>query len=191
MTPEEAIASLDEKDRATQLALLVQAASTLAASLTEVRKRFDNGAVDWEYSLLRTLRFYLLDIGIEPELVHPLMRMELDKVTHIRNEARKNEGKGGQPLAPLGKHLAFAMAAAAVTVLKERHECDSVADAASKVARKSGLDKKQIQKFRDNVNSALHPPDTMKAYKQYLERLRNYPSPDMLKAIECLTIFVR
>jgi hypothetical protein len=117
---------------------LAEAHNKLIASLDEVRKRREAGADDWRYSLLRTFRQYCVAIGIERALIDPVQAMLLE-IAETVVSGRRRPGPGAPPL-PLNEAACLTMAAASVTVLKERGDFDSISAAVQAASKASGLD---------------------------------------------------
>jgi hypothetical protein len=142
-----------------------QARQKLVDSLKEVRNRWDAGADDWQHSLLSTFCEYSLAIGIDPRLLHPLERMRLEVDQGILTARRRQDGKSGTPL-PASRAISLLVAAAAVTVLKERGS--SISEAERAVARATGIERKDIKSFRDNLARGLFAePGMARAYERF------------------------
>jgi hypothetical protein len=151
-----------------------EARQELIVSLIHVRKLWDEGADDWQHALLRTFREYLRAIGVANELVHPLLRMLNDVDNEILETWRRRDGKAGTPM-PIGKAMTLSFAAAAVTVLKERGDFDSIDDAVKTIARSAGLPWKVVKQFRDNLNRHAFSDFVVNAYQQSLAEVRKWP----------------
>ena len=91
---------------------------------------------------------------------------------------------------PAGRALTLSVAAAVVTVLKERGDCASVDEATKVVARGSGVDRKEIKKFRDNLNCGVYGPEAARGHENHLSEARTWPTVDMLNSLADLHRFV-
>ena len=180
-------------------ARLVGAHAKLVEALTETRRRFDAGADDWEHSLLRTMREYMLDVGIEKELIDPLQRLLNETNERILKGRRKSAGKS-MNVRSVGESLSLTFAAACVTILKERAEYDDVAVAAKVVSRACGLDRKTIEEFRKNVgrsrtdrSSGARVPvfqqEVVDGYWSNVRQVRGWTEDEILGALARLRRF--
>jgi hypothetical protein len=167
-----------------------EAEAGLVASLQEVRRRFDDKADDWDYSLLRTFREYLSAIGVERRLIDPVQALLLSRADEIMNERRRNAGEIGTP-RPSGHTLAMAYAAAAVTTLRNRHSV-KLTEAVSRVAAAAGLAREDISRFRDNVSRGRAPRDAKPAHDAALAEMREkaYSVDEILTAVRGIGKFV-
>jgi hypothetical protein len=159
---------------------LEDAAARLRLELQTVRRRFDEGADDWQFSLLRTIREYFRVIEIGPELLMPLESFLLE----IGDESlrRREPPAPGQPRKPLGEALALTIAAAAVTVMKSRGS--TVAEAERAVARVSGIPARKLRSFRNSILSATATPVAVAAYPSYVEEVASWPTLDGLSLLK-------
>ena len=149
----------------------------LVASLREVRQAFDNDEDDWRHRLLRTYREYFKAIGLERPLLHPLQRM----LNEVDDAILKKRSGRTRKATPLGRSLALTVAAACVTVLYERGDYKPVAKAVQVVAKTSGIDRKIIKEFRDNLNRGRAPTVATNSYKEMLAAVRDWPTDGMLR----------
>jgi hypothetical protein len=166
-----------------------EAREKLIEALTEARKRYDAGADDWRHSLLQTFREYSQAIGVERRLLDPLQKMLFEVDDEIYKARRRNEGKTGT-IMPVGRGLPLAIAAACVTVLKERRAHASVAEAEKFVAHITGIERKTIKGFRDNLNRGRLSEEVSGAYRNALATARLWPTSAMPKALARLDEFV-
>jgi len=151
--------------------------STLLRSLEDVRKMFDAGADDWEYALLRTMARYCQARGVEPRLIAPIDIMLARKTDKISRQRGDLAGK------PLDETLCLTAAAAAVTALKRKGECSSVAEAARVVARVVGVDQKTITEFRNRISRGTAPDAATAAYRGYVAEILTWPDISSLQGI--------
>ena len=166
-----------------------EAREKLIESLREVHKRFDDGADDWQYGLLRTFRQYSRAIGIERELLDPLEKMLLEAVDETFMARRRQGGETGTPL-PLARAAPLTFAAACVTVLKERGQFGSIPEAELAVARISGIERKKLKGFRDNINRGKAPA-AAGGYPQAVADIKQWHTPDILDALKSASKIVK
>ncbi|MBB6407642.1 hypothetical protein [Mesorhizobium sangaii] len=162
----------------------------LMASLEEIRRKFEANDDDWRYSLLRTVREFLVARQIERRLFDPVQKMVMEEGHRIlaaraREEARNNRNKG--PRSALWEIAPMAYAAAAVTYLRTTHKL-SLADALLKVARASKIKKGEIAKFRDNLSRGGDrvPQTAQLRYDEALKEFLTY-SYSQAEALEFVT----
>jgi hypothetical protein len=167
-----------------------EARQQLIASLVEVGKQHAAGADGWQHSLLRTFREYSLAIGIDRKLLNPLQRMLFEVGNEILKARRRKDGKPGT-LMPAGRSITLAVAAAAVTTLRERGDCSSIPEAERIVANATGIERKAVKGFRDTLNRGLVAGDVAKAYEIALADVRQWPTGDLLKSLGGTGIFVK
>ena len=86
-------------------------------------------------------------------------------------ERRRQNGEAGTPM-PFSRSTILTLAAAAVTVLKERGDCPSIPKAEQAVARATGIERRQIKTHRDTLNRGLTSRDVAQAYKILLAKVR-------------------
>jgi hypothetical protein len=117
---------------------------------------------------------FLAAIGIPLEMTAPLRGL---RYTLLDATLRSRLGKksGGQPRLAQ-ETFSLALAAAAVTVLKERKWL--VDDALKKIAATACVDRKRLKSFRDNINRGLADKLTAGIYNEYLEAFRQLSPPD-------------
>lgn len=161
---------------------LTAARRALNAELKRLRQRFDADEDDWRYDLLRVYRGFSKAIGIEVQLLHPLETMVLEETTRIENSRRRKEGKRGTPM-PFLRKAPLMMAAAAITVLRERGEPRSITGAVVRVAAASGIPRKEIVAFRQELNRDGYGTDVRREYQKLLAKIRGWPTDDLMAAI--------
>lgn len=180
MTPEPVDDALDKL-----VVDLAVAHTMLIASLAEVRRRREAGADDWRYSLMRTFHEYLLAIGIERELVEPVQALLFEVADTVFSE---RDGKKRK--RPLMELACLTMAAAAVTVLKERKDFDSVGAAVQAVASASGIAAKRLENFRNDISRGNVSDNVASYYRERLDQVRTWPTGEMLVALGDMRGFV-
>jgi hypothetical protein len=183
----------DDDPDAEGLALLatqVEALVKLRAALERVRRRFDDGADDWQYGALRTVREYLKAIGFERRLIEPIQKMIFESADATYMKRRRAKGKMGTP-KPSGSTSARVAAAAAVTVLKTQHNI-GLTDALAKVSMASGFGRKEIGDFRDNLSRGGKrvPSGAQEAYDAAIKGLTNLSPADVLERCSSLSKYV-
>lgn len=163
-----------------------EAREMLIRSLIFVRQQMDKGEDDWRYSLLRVFREYGQALGIDPLLLHPIQRMLFEAYDFTIIE-RRGKKEGRRPM-PAGKQTTLLVAAAAVTILKKRGQ--RIPDAIKLVARTTGLDRKDIRGFRDDLNRGKFGPDVDVAYRNCIIKISGWPADRMLDGLLGLNAFV-
>ena len=165
---------------------------TLIQSLERVRKRFDAGADDWQFSLLRTFREYLNAIGVERRLADPVQAFLLQRTNEIMLERRRAAGRKGTP-TPFGTTAALAYTAAAVTTLRIRHG-RGLPDALTAVAKASGIERATIKEFRDNLSRGGKrvPAAAREAHDIFMAEMRDhqYSADQIIEAVTGIGKFV-
>ena len=164
-----------------------EARQVLLASLIKVRRRMDDDADDWRYSLLDVFKKYCLAIGIGRPFIDPIIKMFFEAHKETTRSRRRAEGKAGTPM-PEGRRAALILAAGAVTVLNERQV--KVPDAVKAVARATGIDCKKIETFRDELHRLKYGSDVDTAYKNAIVKIRSWPPEIMLDGLGGLGVFV-
>lgn len=166
--------------------------ASLLAALEEVRRRFEAGSDDWQYGLLRTFREYLREIGVDRRLIDPVQVMLMQNADATLLQRSRDEGQIGKK-KPSKDVLPLAYAAAAVSILKDRHDF-SLSEALAAVARASGFQKTKIRTFRDNISRGGDriPKDAPGAYRAAYNEMRDgsYQRDDVLAAVSRLAKFV-
>ena len=180
MTPEPVDDALDKL-----VVNLAVAHTMLIASLVEVRRRREAGADVWRYSLLRTFREYLVAIGIERDLVEPVQALLFEVA-----ETADGDRRGTKRKRPLMELACLTMAAAAVTVLKERKDFDSIGAAVQAVATASEISVKRLNNFRNDISRGNVSPDVASYYRERLDQVRTWSTPEMLTALGDMRGFV-
>lgn len=144
----------------------------LTKSLNEVSKDYSKGDDDnWRPELLVCLRVFLHDIKIHGRLVEPLDKLIADERNEIELRERRTKGERGNPR--LGTETAAMIcAAAAVTALKQGEDRLTIDKALDAVARASGLDRKRLENFRNNLHRGLLPESCLEIYKNQIARQR-------------------
>jgi hypothetical protein len=131
----------------------------LIAALEKARALYGDGHDARAYVIaLGAVSQYFLRLGMPLDLMMPLEKLRnilFDKATHAGKRKRPSE-----------ESHAFADAAAVVTVLHERGW--RIPDATKKVSAATGLDKKKLESFRNNLNRGLHDDFTRFIYAQML-----------------------
>jgi hypothetical protein len=96
---------------------------------------------------------------------------------------------------PINEAAIETMAAAAVTVLKDRGEFRNVDEAVRKIAGLSGLGSKQLSGFRKNLSSGRRSgnlrPEIVQNYDFAIAQLGRLPTPDVLAVAAHLKTFIR
>jgi hypothetical protein len=167
---------------------LAEAHNKLIASLDEVRKRREAGADDWRYSLLRTFRQYCVAIGIERALIDPVQAMLLE-IAETVVSGRRRPGPGAPPL-PLNEAACLTMAAASVTVLKERGDFDSISAAVQAASKASGLDAKRLNTFRNEISRGKVSDNVSGYYRDHLGQVRTWETKEIIAALGAMRSFV-
>lgn len=158
------------------------ALGSLVQKLDQVRSAYDAEADGWEPFLLGTFAEFCREIGVEGRLIDPILSARYDRldVTLRRREEREARAAGasiGPPRKASRAALALTMAAAAVTVLKERGDCASITDAEREVAKLSGIDRKKIRAFRNSILSSTATPVAIAEYPRHVAELKSWPTP--------------
>ena len=155
----------------------------LLAALVEVRRLYDTGEDTWREALATVWIKLSQALGIEPELRVPLVAMQLEfreRRRKTKSATRRETRSARTPKQPLRAQIPLVFAAAAVTIFKKREKM-SILDAVAAVARASGLERKKIKSFRDEINRENVPEDISRAYKEQLAELESWPTEGILK----------
>jgi hypothetical protein len=146
------------------VAYLVEAHAKLITELTKVKEQRDRGDDDWEWSLLRVYWKFLEHMRVPKELIAPAQAMLLAKQSEIEQARRRHAGDR-RTLKPSSETVPMAAAAALVTALAKHVDLPR---ALQVISRKSGIDRKKLENFRDNCHRARLSPETLKGYTEML-----------------------
>jgi hypothetical protein len=159
------------------------ARQALILHLTEVSQLFEERAEGWQLALIATIKDYLRSIDVDLRLIDPLQQLMFDAA----------DQKGVRK--PLQEASVETIAAAVVSVLRERGEPRKVDEAVRKVARLAGLNAKELSRFRNNLSSGRRSgnlrPAIIRNYDLALEMLRQLPTPAVQNVALHLKRFVR
>jgi hypothetical protein len=136
----------------------------LVEELTKVKAQRDRGGDDWEWSFLRVMLKYLEALRVPKELIAPAHAMLLAKRSEVETGRRRRAGDR-RTLKPSSETVPMAAAAAFVTVLAKHVDLQR---ALQIVSRKSGIDRKKLENFRDNCHRARLSPETLQSYNDML-----------------------
>lgn len=161
----------------------------LLASLAEVRKRHDDGGDDWRAIQLRVWIKFGHAIEIDPELLMPLVKMFWEQANLVFTERRRRADGTVRKAKPLQEMLPMAFAAAAVTVLSEKHG-GTIAGALKEVSQISKIEKAKLENFRDNINRALASPTAINRYNESLALVRDWPRDELTAFLSTMRGFV-
>ena len=115
--------------------------------------------------------------------------MLVETADELLLQRRKDLGRTGRP--PNNRSLTLTAAAAAVTVLRSRRDdYPKVGDAEAAVAKASGIQRKAIKNFRDNISRGKVADDIPDLYREMRRRFGAWSNADILKGVVDLTIFV-
>jgi hypothetical protein len=159
-------------------ATLAAAHAKLTQELSKVREKFDAGADDWRHALLLVYVKYCRAVGIDRRLIEPILKMMLETDDAILRARRRDKGDTKKSM-PLDYASALTLTAAAVTFMKERGS--TVPEAERAVASASGIDRKVIKGFRDNLNRGKAPRVATQSYEAALAAMSGLADADMLK----------
>ena len=143
---------------------LLAAYVKLVEELTKVKAHRDRGDDDWEWSLLHVMWKYLEMLQVPKELIAPTQAMLLAKASEIERGRRRRAGDR-RTLKTSGEIAPMAAAAAFVTALAKHVD---LPQAFQVISRKSGIDRKKLENFRDNCHRARLSPETLKGYNDTL-----------------------
>ncbi|RUX24204.1 hypothetical protein EOA13_31420 [Mesorhizobium sp. M7A.F.Ca.US.011.01.1.1] len=164
----------------------------LHEALETVRKCFDEGTDDWQYRAINTFRHYLQAIGFERRLIDPIEALKLSTGDAVLLARRRTDEKKGTP-KPTAERVVIAYAAAAVTTLKIRHGM-KLPQALEAVAKRSGLDKGTVGRFRDNLSRGGDrvPSGAKEIYDTVMAEMRDleYSAQEILTAVSGFSKFV-
>lgn len=162
---------------------LEAARQRLILQLTEVRCLFDAKEKGWQLALIGVLKHYGRSIGLDRVLLDPLQQLMFETVQE--QGVRKS----------INKAAIDTLAAAAVTVLRERGEPRKVDEGVRKVSRLAGLNAKELSRFRNNLSSGRKSgnlrAEIIQNYDLALDFLRKMPTPEVLDLASHLKTFVR
>jgi hypothetical protein len=168
---------------------LEEARAKLIEQLGIVLEQFDKGDDDWQPSLLHTFFKYSEAIGVERKLLVPILKMYIDGREQVLKARRREDGVSSK-FVPHNRALALTAAAACVTVLKNRGDMASIGKAIEAVSKASGLEQKEIKKFRDGLHRATYSDEVLRSYEDMIKEVGGWATPDMLKSISVLSKFV-
>jgi hypothetical protein len=143
---------------------LTAACVKLVEELTKVKAQRDRGDDDWEWSFLRVMWKYLEALQVPRELIAPAHAMLLAKASEVEKGRRRRAGDR-RALKPFSEIAPMAAAAAFVTALAKHVHLPR---ALQVVSRKSGIDQKKLENFRNNCHRARLSPETLKGYNDAL-----------------------
>jgi hypothetical protein len=66
----------------------------------------------------------------------------------------------------------------------------SIGKAIEAVSKASGLEQKEIKKFRDGLHRATYSDEVLRSYEDMIKEVGGWATPDMLKSISVLSKFV-
>jgi len=157
----------------------------LIANLEQSRELMDKRNEGWKLHLLRSLRDFLLTVGVERRLWTPVHRMMLDENDlGLKERARLD---GSRPMKiEASRASILSILAASVSALKDHS--GTVDAAARDVATASGIAKTEITKFRDNIHRGKCNPDSGEAYRKTLENISTWKAEEILSLCRHLSL---
>jgi hypothetical protein len=160
----------------------------LVEELAKVKAQRDRGDDDWEWSFLRVMWKYLEALQVPKELMAPAHALFLAKRSEIE-QARRRRAGDRRTLKPSSETVPMAAAAALVTALAKHVDLPR---ALQVVSRKSGIDRKKLENFRDNCHRARLSPETLKGYTEVLATIQReqWSAQDITEASALVRGFV-
>jgi hypothetical protein len=157
----------------------------LLGDLEQASRKLSTKNLMGQTSAVFAVAIYLKEVGVDRGLLQPLLHAGMSLLES--NERIRHKMKPGPRAEPFGVSVALVSAAAAVTVLKRKASC-KVEEAAKSVSRATGIDWRDIKKFRDTIHrgtaencwDATYNQDITELsgvsddeFKAYLERIRS------------------
>ncbi|OWJ74619.1 hypothetical protein CDV49_19075 [Haematobacter genomosp. 1] len=131
-------------------------------------------------------------MGVDRSLIDPLQIMLMDNADTTFLKRKRAQGRIGTT-KPSRKVYPLAYAAAAVSILKDKHGED-LQDALAEVARASGISKSQLKTFRDNLSRGGDriPKAAAGMYRSVYDEMRDltYQPSEILIAVKGIGRFV-
>jgi hypothetical protein len=167
---------------------IVKAARLLAHHDSLAR---DLAALEGERAVTTRVLQHLLDTGTPAGTLAPMV----DRLGQLTDELiRADRTAPGRPEAPIAEQMALTTCAATVTAISKRTQA-RIPDALKRVASASGIDRRALGNWRDNINRAVKSDFVLGVYKEYLAELRAMGDEqfesEALKRIAGLGGFVR
>jgi hypothetical protein len=128
------------------------------------------------FNALDVVIHFLDQLGVAADLTAPLREMlgECYDQVELANLERARGHQSGRRPRSANERMRLLIAAATVTMLHKR--CSyTVGAAASKAAKISGIDQKDIRNFRDQLHRGLTDPEVKEAYERTLRELGKLP----------------
>lgn len=162
-------------------AKLVSAHARLIEELGKARNLYHDKTPGWRTAPLNIFIKYCREIGIDTSLlVSPMVVLG-----ELSDQAQREVGSLALNAMHVNASMRLAFAAAAVTSLEKRraHNLDG---ALAAVAHASGLDKKKIRGFRNNISSGKYSQDVRDFYHKTIFELQGWPVADLMKSLSHL-----